>query len=126
MRTNATEAQASTADQDAIIERCGRGESPVEEASLFPTRPEKANLPARRALVGPGPLAIGAAVTPLYLVLFSFPISHNRDLHRVRRHHGSCLDWSRRGGRWGRAPRRRSCRRHIFLARALNLVLLLC
>src|SRR6516165_254961 len=96
MRTNATEAQASTADQDAIIERRGRRESPVEEA--FPTRPEKANLPARRALVGLGrALAIGAAVSPLHLVLFSFPISHNRDLHRVRRHHGSCLDWSRRG-----------------------------
>src|SRR5262249_35196213 len=110
LRTNATEVQASTADQDAIIERCGRRESPVE-------RPEKANLPARRALVGPGrALAIGAAVSALYLVLFSFPISHNGDLHRVRRHHGSCLDWSRRGRRWGRSHRLRTCPADIFLA----------
>src|SRR6516165_3077609 len=117
MRTNATEAQASTADQDAIIERCGRRESSVEEASLFPTPPEKANLPARRALVGFGrALAIGAAVSPLYLVLFSFPSSHNRDLHRVRRYHGSCLDWSRRGRRWGRSHRLRSCPADIILA----------
>src|SRR5262249_39591970 len=37
-------AQASTADEDAIIERCGRRESSVEEAPLFPTRPQKGQL----------------------------------------------------------------------------------
>src|SRR5262249_46342663 len=79
--------------------------------------PKKANLPTRRALVGLGrAFAIGAAVSPLYLVLFSFPISHNGDLHRVRRHHGSCLDWSRRGRRWGRSHRLRSCPADIVLA----------
>src|SRR5262249_22288319 len=82
-----------------------------------PKRPEKANLPARRALVGPGrALAIGAGVCPLYLVLFNFPISHNRDLHRVSRRHGSFDDRSRRGRRWGRSHRFRTCPADIFLA----------
>src|SRR5262249_49857434 len=85
---------------------------PVEDP--FPTRPDA---PRRRALVGLGrALAIGAAVSPLYLVLFRFPISHNGDLHRVRRHHGSCLDWSRRGRRWGRSHRLRSYPADIILA----------
>src|SRR5262249_19589311 len=68
-------------------------------------------------LIGPGRAPGIDDVTPQHRVLLGFPISHNGDLPRIRRHYGSCGGRSWRGRR--RGPHRlRTCPADILLADA--------